>query len=455
MEHGSGGDALESETLHPSETLMALINASMNASLFDLSPLGLGSRLPALRSLTKAAADLANEFSLHCPATCVDVLDAAQHSSCGPTAFLAGTFGAPAAQFVDFACREADCAFALAHKMAYVAFDCMSEGESWAAVGACNARCFASIEALNALPCLHTAPMPLDIPDRFHEAIGAFNDAVTPLSDEWDLDLSLPTHLNLSVFVAPIVEDIARMANASCAISTCLEADDDANLVFEACNPELAAIRDVTKITLSFDSIASLPICADGCADAVSHALATSPCFKEVTSLASADLDIPAPLGILTELCVTQHQCLEAALDSVDDCTDSMLNGVCDGGCYAAWRKFSNISGCVLDSTWLPVSELCSSTEPDVSMCASAAPEVIAAACAEDECAASCTTGLAASLGSTVHGGGYCVQLRDGYGDYTAEHHAMIARADKYLAFSTLCHEQWWRRRRRALPTAR
>ena len=34
-------------------------------------------------------------------------------------------------------------------------------------------------------------------------------------------------------------------------------------------NPELAAIRDVTKITLSFDSIASLPICADGCADAV------------------------------------------------------------------------------------------------------------------------------------------------------------------------------------------
>ena len=67
-------------------------------------------------------------------------------------------------------------------------------------------------------------------------------------------------------------------------------------------------------------------------------------------------------------------------------------------------------------------------------MCASAAPEAIAAACAEDECAASCTTGLAASLGSTVHGGGYCVQLRDGYGDYTAEHHAMIARADKYLA---------------------
>ena len=120
--------------------------------------------------------------------------------------------------------------------------------------------------------------------------------------------------------------------------------DDDANLVFEACNPELAAIRDVTKITLSFDSIASLPICADGCAAAVSHALATSPCFKEVTSLASADLDIPAPLGILTELCVTQHQCLEAALDSVEDCTDSMLNGVCDGGRYAAWRKFSNIT---------------------------------------------------------------------------------------------------------------
>ena len=178
QDHGSGmADGSESETLHPSETLMALLNATMNASLFDLSPLGLGSRLPALRSLTKAAADLANEFSLHCPATCVDVLDAAQHSSCGPTAFLAGTFGAPAAQFVDFACREAECAFALAHKMAYVAFDCMSEGESWAAVGAQRCCLCPSRHCRAAL--LYTAPMPLDIPDRFHDAIGAFNDAVS------------------------------------------------------------------------------------------------------------------------------------------------------------------------------------------------------------------------------------------------------------------------------------